>query len=118
MVRPLHGLPAAWHGVSLGVARPSLNLQIQASLSEHLAPLCFPLSPFSGLLLLSGHCFKSVSSPYKPHFGLSLGAHQSGRDGVISVLGAGCLQHESPGIFPGSPFTNHVHISISERYGL
>lgn len=106
--------PDAWHGESLGASRPSLNLKIQASLPEHLAPLCFPLSLHFLGLVAEGSFFKLVSSPCKPHFGLSLGAHLFGGDACNSFLGAavsmGVCRH-FPGVHPSqamctSPFQN------------
>lgn len=78
-VRPLQEpCPAAPHGESCGEDRCPLNLQIWASLAEHM--------PFSVLLSLSfwasvaEQClFKLVKSPFKRHFAVSLGAHLCGR---------------------------------------
>lgn len=63
-------------------AREELVSGQTISLPDHRATLCIPLAPFSGLLLI-----RLISHV----FGLSLGAHLSGRDGSPGVLGAGCL---------------------------
>ena len=88
-VRPLQEpCPAAPRGESCGEDRCPLNLQIQASLAEHMS--FFVLLSLSFWASIAEQClFKLVNSPFKRHFAVSLGAHLGGRDTFTHVLGTG-----------------------------